>query len=353
MRLLIFAFLFSFTQETKELVVTEDISQSMMVLQGGRFEKFDGQPVETIHFGLNLEKRSGWVQIQGKNIFYVFINSDLVAFGKAFTLNIDSLYKIFQKNILVSLYQKNRVKNISVKLLELKPKNPFANPIRQSNAFNNFILLATLILIVFFTALLRTNPQLTLDYMNVGKIFSVRDHDESQITLRIVSSVNLLFYSFTGLLTSLALLIAKKFSDQGLSEFILPTSGSVGGYVLLWILLALAIVALLMAKWLIARVVAVLFACRDIAGFQFFHFVRVQLFMLFLIGGISIVCYSLSVSVNYYFFLKISCAILVLGAVLLYAKIMNKAQFSSFHLFSYLCATEFIPLIVLIKIFLK
>src|SRR5258705_5729385 len=91
------------------------------------------------------------------------------------------------------------------------------NPTRPALAFSNFILATSLILCIFFTALFRTNPQLTLDYLNLARLFYLRDREENQITLRITSSVNLLFYLFCSLLASLALMTALHFSQEGLS----------------------------------------------------------------------------------------------------------------------------------------
>ncbi|MGC4021028.1 MAG: DUF4271 domain-containing protein [Cyclobacteriaceae bacterium] len=352
--LLIFILVLAGPEREKELQVTEDLTNSLKIVNSeGRFAQYQGQKTSAVHFGLNLIEKNGFIEIESKRSFYLFINSSLITRKNYFRLNTDSLMKIYQSKIFLSIYQADGVSDLSVKLLKLSPVDQFANPFRQNDSFNNFILISTLVLIVFFTALLRTNPQLTLDYLNFSKLVSLRDRDESQITLRITSSVNFLFYSFAGLLASSALLIASHFSPLGLTILSHSTENTSIQYFGLWLLIAVVVVALLMIKLGLAKIASQLYGWRDLAGFQFFNFVRALVLILILMGTLGIICFSLGFTANYYFFIKLSCILLTVSAGLLYLKLLAKAQFSSFHLFSYLCATEFIPLIILIKVFLN
>ena len=44
-------------------------------------------------------------------------------------------------------------------------------------------------------------------------------------------------------------------------------------------------------------------------------------------------------------------ALMSAGSVMVLIKLLARAPFSFFHLFSYLCASEIIPLVIIIKIF--
>jgi hypothetical protein len=46
------------------------------------------------------------------------------------------------------------------------------------------------------------------------------------------------------------------------------------------------------------------------------------------------------------------CAILVLSSIFLYFKLLSRTGSSLFHLFSYLCGSEIIPLMILIRVLL-
>jgi len=83
-----------------------------------------------------------------------------------------------------------------------------------------------------------------------------------------------------------------------------------------------------------------------------FQFHPVLVTSLFLIGGVSILCFSTGINVNYYFLVKCFCLMLSIGAILMFFKLLNRESTRVFHLFSYLCATEIFPLVILIKVFL-
>ncbi|HLZ16451.1 MAG TPA: DUF4271 domain-containing protein, partial [Cyclobacteriaceae bacterium] len=122
-------------------------------------------------------------------------------------------------------------------------------------------------------------------------------------------------------------------------------------YIGQWIFLALAILGLLMAKLAFASLFGLMYGW-DIASFQFFNFVRVLILSLTLIAAISVFCFSLQIDINYFTLLRFGCLLMVLGAGLLYFKLQTRTSFHSFHLFSYLCATEIFPLVILVKVLL-
>jgi len=180
----------------------------------------------------------------------------------------------------------------------------------------------------------------------------LRDSEENQITLRITSSVNLLFYLFCGLLASLALITARHSSQEGLSFLVYPSFITTGRYLGQWLLLALGIVGALMAKLAFVALIAWLYGRRDVTGVQFFNFIRVLILSLALIAVVSLFCFSFGISVNYFTLLKAGCVLMLIGAGLLYFKLQARSAFHSFHLFSYLCATEIFPSVILIKLIL-
>jgi len=118
------------------------------------------------------------------------------------------------------------------------------------------------------------------------------------------------------------------------------------------LLLALVIAAVLMAKLTFVSIIALLYGWRDVTGVQFFNFIRVLILSLSLIAMVSLFCFSMGITVDYFILLKAGCALLAVGAGLLYFKLQARTVFRSFHLFSYLCATEIFPLVILVKVLL-
>src|SRR5258706_1816325 len=349
---LIFAFLSLINQNIKELHVTEDLQLRWKILHDGKLVNFHGHQSKTVHLSLKLkENNADFLRIHSQEDFYLFINSDLITKSRHLMLNVDSLKKKYGEVFFVSIYQNSGVRQLTTQFVKYELISQYNNPRRPDRSFSNFILLATILLIILFTALLYTNPQLTWDYLNITKLFHIKRREDSQLVLRVTSSVNLLFYFFCSLLTSLALITAAHFSEP-MSYLIQSNYQSVIGYVGHWFLISLLIAGLLMLKLGLALLISLLFGWRNTAGFQFFNFTRVLVTSLFLIGGVSILCFSTGINVNYYFLVKCFCLMLSIGAILMFFKLLNRESTRVFHLFSYLCATEIFPLVILIKVFL-
>jgi hypothetical protein len=352
MVVLIFALASLINGNGKEFRVVEDLRPQWRIIGEGKFHKYQGQSTKTIHFSLDLSKNGTFfLQIQSKTNFYLFINSSLITSGQHLKINADSLKQLYGKNVFASIYQNQSIKDLSIQWVVYENKSQFYNPLLPGKSFQNFVLLSTLLLVILFTGLLRSNPQLTVDYLNVIKLFSLKHRDDSQFVLRITSSVNLLFYFFCSLLTSLAILIAIH-NTTYLSSLMDIGSKTTGEHMIKWFLVSLLIFGLLMMKLLLASTFSMLFDWRDMAGFQFFNFVRVLVISLMLIGVISIFSFSMNINLNYFFLVKCFCALLSFGAGLMFFKLLNRESATPFHLFSYLCATEIFPLVILIKVFL-
>jgi hypothetical protein len=351
MRILFFSILSFVAQAQTKFQEAQDLQSQWKVLHDGKLTNYDGQLTKTVHLSIQLKKDEEFLEIRSKEKFYLFVNSSLISKSNHMLLNADSLKRKFGSTFIVSIHQREGINQLSTKWVFHKMANPYEKLIRPNRLFNDFVLMASVLLVIFFTSLLRSNPQLTLDYLDVVKLFSFKRRDDSQFVLRITSSVNLLFYFFCSLLTSLALMIAVHFSD-GMSLSFKTDYSTTVGYLGVWFLLSLIIIGMMMIKLGLAAAISVLFGWRDTAGFQFFNFIRVLVISLLVIGIVSILGFSMRFNVDYYFLVKSFCAMLVLGAILMFFKLLNRESTSAFHLFSYLCATEILPLVILIKVFL-
>jgi len=352
--LLVFLSLSSFRNGIgKEVQTVQNLKPQWRVYSNNQLRYFNEEPAKAIHFSLELlQTRNRYLQIESSNFFYLFINDSYVTKSHRLLLSADSLKRKYSSPLFISLYQPQGISDLETCWASSASEDLLFNPKLPARSFSNFLIVATLILITFFTSLFGTNPQLTLDYLDFTKLFFFKDREESQITLRITSSVNLLFYVFCSLLTSLALITASHYSNEGLPFSLRASNSTTGQRMLQWIFLAFAIFGFLMAKLVFGVLMALLYNWRDVAGFQFFNFVRVLILSLALIAIVSIFGFSLNINVNYFNLLKAGSLLLAMGVGLLYFKLLTRTSFRSFHLFSYLCATEIFPLMILIKVLL-
>jgi hypothetical protein len=213
--------------------------------------------------------------------------------------------------------------------------------------------MAGAILVIFVLVLFRTNPQLTLDYFSFAKIFSVQERNENLLASRITSSVNLLFYLFCALLTGY--LLSFVFYLAG-SYFPASTALSIetfGGSFQVWLRLSFYILLLLASKLVAVLIFSSLFNFRETVSFQFFNFLRFVLFTAVMMAILSLIYFIFKGGEPLFYrqLILMALALMSAGSVMVLIKLLARAPFSFFHLFSYLCASEIIPLVIIIKIF--
>ena len=348
-------FLFSLAagaQAEKEFYVVKDFKQGWETYNGKEMVPFSGQATRAIHFQADLSVAAGkFILIKSNKQVYLFLNSVLSTHSKELiVLSCDSLKELGLTTVQFGIFQDEKISNLTTTLVSTHPPANL-NPERQRTAYRDFLILATLVVLNFFTILLRTNPQLMSDYLNVAKLVYSVGLDENPNLLRITSSANLLFYAYGSLMAALALIIAAHYSDTGtlLQYFNFNT---VSHSLLNWLILSALILGLLFLKLFVDMVAAHIFSWPEITGFQFFNFVRILLTILILLALIALLSFSFAIKINYASLLYIGCLMLLAGTIIIYFKLLKRSPFHSIHLFFYLCITEIFPLMILFKVLL-
>jgi hypothetical protein len=332
-----------------------DLKGQWLVNQSGQLFRYDNQATTSIFFWVDGKRQKGnRLSLYGKHPYSVFVDGKLISqnTGKA-NFSIDSLSKIYSHQLFIGLFSPQGVSHL---FSEIESKPSLAQDalvVRKGSYFLDFTILASLLLIIGFILFLRTNAMLTLDYLDFKKLFSFQDRDESTLTLRIASSVNILIYLFASFFLGLLLLASFHLmgSRVSLTQQFLVQSTALGFWQ--WTVLSSIVFGLLIAKlfWLV--LLSALFGFRDTVRIQFFNFVRVILSAVTLLAAISLVYFIFNIREQNYFFhlLTILSIVFTIGVVATYFKLTARMPFHFFHLFSYLCASEIIPLMVLIKVF--
>jgi hypothetical protein len=233
-------------------------------------------------------------------------------------------------------------------------KSDLDNPVREGILFKDFVILASFMLITFMIVLFRVNPRLTLDYLNVVKLFSFQERDEAIVAGRIGSSVNLFFFALVSFLLSLLLMIIFYVAPDRIrlaGDFVFQSTPRA---FFIWLLLSTIIFLLLISKLVLIASFSLLFNLKSTVRFQFFNFIRL-LFVTAIVMGVMAVIYFIFHSQNpalFYNLLILGSFFVITGTVFLFLKLLARTAFPVFHLFSYLCATEIIPLMILGKVIL-
>ncbi len=312
----------------------------------------------TVYFQLDARKHGGQhLLLHTPGGGHLFINGKL-----AFTLNdstliaMDELRAEFGESLVAAIHSPGGLREATSQLVLLTQDTIRKVPVmslRPPTFFLDFGIIASMILVLFFLVLFRNNPQLTLDYFSFSKVFSSTERNETQLASRITSSENLLFYLFCALLTGF-LLSAILYSSGPFFMASRPMQfSSLKSTLWIWTRLSFFILLLLAGKLIIVLIFSTLFDFRDTISFQFFNFLRFILFTAVVLTVISLLFFIFKIDAEVWFERLIGLALVLLsvGSVVVFVKLLGRLRFSLFHLFSYLCISEFIPLVILFKIF--
>lgn len=331
----------------------ENLQKYWRVFTQGEFVPYHGQSAHTIHLLLDNNLQRGHILIEAPGEFAVFLNGKLSGrMNEKVILDVDSIISKDPSVSLLSIFQKANVNSLKTHLLVNKDVNN-ERYAREDAFFSNFVIISSLILFGFFVFLYRSNTRLTIDYLNIFKVFALQEREEAIITGRIGSSVNILFFVFISLLWGLLLIILFHSENTWISN--LNAIDTTPKIFLLWLIISLLFFCFLIVKLLLSWIFSRLFSFKDVVRFQFFNFIR-SLYATSAALSVALVIYFMidGVSLGFYQSLLISASIfMVLSGLLFYFKLMSRISVSIFHLFSYLCGSEIIPLMILIKVLLN
>ncbi|MFM7858921.1 MAG: DUF4271 domain-containing protein [Flammeovirgaceae bacterium] len=343
-----------FAQPTLQVV---DLQSKWLVQTPQGFVPFNSQSTSSIYFWLLPPLQNGSkLMIEGRHGYSVWINSKLIWKGQGLIrFSIDSLSRLYPEKMFLSVNSVAGFNNIITKVETTSLMDEMVDLIqRKQNHFPDFAVIASLILMISFTLLLRTNPTLTRDYFNLFKLITSIDRAESGFGLRIASSVNILYYIFGSCFLALMLLVAfHLMGSVTLLSKIFQIQDTGQGF-LNWFFLSFGIFGLLLLKLVCIAVFAALFGFKDTVRFQFFNFVRIIFISMTILVIINIVfvVFHVQTELFYYYQLYLLVGLFGLGTVVVYIKLLARLPYHFFHLFSYLCISEIIPLLVLTKLIL-
>jgi hypothetical protein len=341
--------------QTKELHLKKDLSADWLVYKEGAYQKLDDPSSPTVYLKLNTSSYAGdWLKIESGEAVSLFINGKLVGQKKLFLLNIDSLSKRFSSTLFVGLHRPAQFRQITTTIQSAvnKTDDGFFAGMRKPTHFRDFTIIAALILITLLVVIIRLNPKLASDYFSITRIFSIYEGDDSQLYSRITSSTNILFYFFCSLMLGYYMMIVFQFvadrypiAIQFQNETFWEASWN-------WIRFSLMLLLFFFVKIILVYGFSKLFGFQSIAGIHFFNWVRL-IIVIFGIASIILSFYFIARGQREEFFnvlFKFLSWILAGWMILILLKLRGRSDHSVFHLFSYICATELIPFLFIIKI---
>lgn len=313
------------------------------------------QTGNTIYFALDaVADRGTYLHVHSIRPHEVWCQGRLMGtYTRDSYLSIDSLARLYSASLSFGVHVKDGPGTYSTSLVRNVPSPP--DPplqLRQKTFFLSFSILVVLMLAIAFLILMNANSRLLLDYFNLVKLFTLQERDETLAAGRLGTSINLMVYLFVGMWLSFLVLVIFHFTPE---EWILAKRfwfHSVAEGMVKWLHLSAWIVGALFLKVFLGSIGTSLFKFREGYTIQVLNFFRQAVLVAISLSLVIAIYFMAGVDQSSYFHaLSIVVGwLLIVWYVLIFFKLLGKAPFSGFHLFSYLCATEIFPLVIFFEI---
>jgi hypothetical protein len=358
--LVLLLFLVTPLLSAQDYSIVKDLKAEWQIYKGERYVPFQENQgeIKTVYFSLEPSKLGGDIlRVSSNEPLTIFVNGQLFTTRNTrLDLPIDSLQKIFPVPVLlVGIHQeKIRAGGLQTLILTRAPdvaKPSVELPMRFSS-FRDFVIVGMLILVSVLIVVVQLNPKLASDYFSIIKMFFMREGEDSQIYSRITSSINILFYVYCSLMIGYYLMIIFRFIPSHYVVALGFQADTFGSAMFLWIKLSAIILTIVFLKVVLVYCLSIMFGLTEIAGIHIFNWIRL---LLVVFGTLTVLLFLYFIlhgqNENFHIvLLKVISWLLVGWMVLIILKLSKRMTHSMFHLFSYICATELIPLLITIKV---
>ncbi|MTI33320.1 DUF4271 domain-containing protein [Xanthovirga aplysinae] len=321
-------------------------------------------------FTLSTEKFSGstlFYEVQGGST--LFIDRKIVAFFPKDTIrlfNLDSLVEVFQKqDLFVTLYnpefipRENRIGILADEVAFSEISNDRVHTtleIRSSESKNNFMISSFLLIALLLTIVINKYSRTSRGFFSLNHFFWTKGGRDALGMNRATPNFSFGLVLLYALLQAYVWLITAPFLENLHLAFARMGELNFSGYSLLWLKISAVIIAFLLLKYVLIALVSSLFGVSDLRNVHFFDFLKIGL-----IGYLILAILLLIFFTNRAFFSPVYSIILPIlfltvlffRVLILLIKLISVQKLSGVQLFSYLCGTEILPLIVGLKILFK
>jgi hypothetical protein len=360
-----FAFIIFFTapfaqaQEAGTHTVVKSLDTDWQVYSNGQFQSYnpksDAKP-RAIYFSLEANKYHGdFLKCSANGTYSLFINHQLINITSGTTLlNLDSLSAKISSTLQCVIFQREGIQRLTTQIVKpVKAEDEPALMQRKASYFFDFSIIASFFMLAYFIVLIRTLPRLATNYFNVLRLVSLQEREENLAGSRVSSTANILFYVFGSLLAGLMLTVIFYYGSGDASSPMLSVDSKWDGFVQ-WFKWSTFVLMVFFFKLVLTFLLSSLFNIGEFVPFHFFNFLRMHFFAF---GACTLLCLGYFIfkgqNPEFYSYLLYGFAILsFFWVVLIYLKLLNRVPFRFFHLFSYLCVSEIIPMVIIFKILL-
>ncbi|MGK7392957.1 MAG: DUF4271 domain-containing protein [Candidatus Cyclobacteriaceae bacterium M3_2C_046] len=319
--------------------------------------------IHSIHFILNSSQYSHYeLKLSLPPSTTVLINKKVAGYFDQHTLVKIDLDSVFNRNgndsLFVTIF--NNLHDLDQITTTVTPEITVDAPMQQADildiltregpSFRNFFIIGIIILLILYTILINVFSRKFKNFYDLTRTFSLNIREEYTFKGKLFSTENVVILFVHSLLLAFVSLIIVGFSHpqyfliNNLLQSLIDWFGA--GFVFL---------GFFMFKYLLVASMGGLFKI-NISSRHFLEYLRMSKIFFALIFILLIVLY-LGWGVNIYennnIIKNLILIFLISRVLLLYLKFIRSSSFKNLYLFSYICSTEILPLVIGLKIFLN
>lgn len=264
---------------------------------------------------------------------------------------VDSLSKLSHSDtIRLTLYRKKGLINYTAGVVrkgaQFTPISDITISDSRTITFSkDYFLLMIVILFGLYAFLLSRYPKTFGDFVAVSGIFSFRSRDESFNQTRFLYGSTISFLVVHSAMLAVLVLIYDKYGPEHFDLYLADDKN----IIVRWLLLTLIIYGLIVIKYLLIYYTGQLFNLGKSIKMYFSDFIRLSIvFYLLVFFAVAAFLigreYILSQAIKY--LISIVLTFYMIRFVIIFFRLRNATGFNILHLFSYLCATEILPILV-------
>lgn len=341
----------------KDTIVVTDYTKVMVSTNDNGMLKPVTSLEEVLHAGFFVnEVPEGTFKICSSEELFIWVNGKLMDVidecnfynPKEFLSNADS------DTIYVSFSSDNSLADLTCELvifeelLVIKDQVSVAREIRSE--FEEFTIIVLLILILFLAIIVSEYPS-RVSYL-VEKSFTLKASAYEFVNTGFYSAASmyvLVFYS-------LSLAFVGIYLDTLLQFGLFDITSELSEFLMYWLKFGFGIFILFIFKWIVISIISGLFRFRDLKNLQLFDFLNFNLVLLIPALLFLVLDFILNDSSQTWItagFMMLFPVILILFVVWFTLKFVNNSTRKKLSIISYLCATEIIPVIIMLGWFFK
>ncbi|MFY0653338.1 MAG: DUF4271 domain-containing protein [Cyclobacteriaceae bacterium] len=320
-----------------------------------------------LHFPLDLNRYKEYhIQMSLPSNVSVLFDHNIVFVNDqtaVLTFGVDSLQNVFgQDLILVSLYAPAlNPSDISTTIIDKNPvKSGNAGNTnydlveRKTDAITDFYIVSIFIVLMVVLICKRALKNSFNDYFSLFRALSLKPKSEGIFSVGIFSSTNILMLLMYGIMLGFTFVIID--NVYPIAETTAAVDRSFGALLLQSFLVSLIASVLMVLKYFLISFVGSVFKLKKVLVIQFFDYFRLTLMMALILFCLAIIYVSVGQDLGAIMWMTIATIVLImliLRPLLMFLKLNKLSGYKNLHLISYICGTEIIPLIIIVKIFLN